>query len=180
MCFCTGPILEEKGFSLPCQCISDGLKSCRALVVPTRINLTLLLCKQPVVVRNCHVIFQTSYPCFRPSFWFFFPTSSEKSTALSHFAAGWVTEGFFSPFLKRSLQLAAAGGQEDDVPSRAAREGSSEGIHLHCLQHRNHFRPSYRTVARVAVLGIPQGHCHSKQYPFCDHIPRPTRQYTKR
>ena len=70
--------------------------------------------------------------------------------ALSRFAACWITEEFFSPFLKRSLRLAAAGGQEEDVPSRAAREGSSEGIHPRCLQRQNHFRPSYHIIARVA------------------------------
>lgn len=91
-----------------CQCISDGLKSCRGLTVPTRINLSLLLCKQLVFVRNCHLLFQTRLPCFRPSFCFFLLAARKQLSALSHFAAGWVTEGFFSPFLKRSMQLAAA------------------------------------------------------------------------
>lgn len=61
--------------------------------VPTRISLTLLLCERSVFMRNCHLTFQTRFPCFTPSFFFFLIAARKQSTALSHFADSLVTEG---------------------------------------------------------------------------------------
>lgn len=71
------------------------------------------------------------------------------------------------------MQLAAGGGQEEDLPSRAAGEGSSEGIHPHCLRCQNHFRLLHSCLC--CHFWIPHSHHCPKQY--CDQLPRPTTQY---
>lgn len=129
LCFCTKTILEGRGFSVPCQCISYGLNSCRGLIVCTGNNLTLLLCKQSVFIKNCQLFFQTIFHCFRPSFGIFLLVARKQSITSSHFEASWVTEVSSPPlFLKRSFLLSAAGGQDEDVESKAATEAQKGSI----------------------------------------------------
>lgn len=79
-------------------------------------------------------------------------------------------ERVFGPFLTRMLQLTAVHVEEEDVASRTAREGSSEGIHPLCLQCR--ILPPHRW--ECCHSWIPPSPFHPKQSLCCDWMPWPT------